>query len=510
MTLAAGVHWRRLHPLSPVIRSSRAAVGLVAVVALSARGSNQSAVGPIVDAAILGVVVVLGVVSWLVTRWAFDGVTLRIETGLLRRDARQLPVVRIQAVDLVQPFLARIFGLAELRIQMAGGTASSRLAYLSEPAAADLRAKLLAAHHGREVSAPEPAGQQVASVASGRLVGSVLLSGPTSLIFVLLVATLVLAAVAPRAAAGVGGVLVVYAIPVALGIWRRFSAQYGFTVALAPDGILVQRGLLGTVAETIPVRRVQAVRQVEPFLWRQLGWCRLEVDLAGVPGRDRARGSRRMTKTLLPVGTVDVAAALRVATLGPDDPPVTKPPAAARVKAPLSYRFLGAGHSAVTAKSVTGRVQRVTCWAPLHKAQSIRRVQGPMQRALGLATVHVDVAAKRVGAQFRDRGTAEADRLVDDLAAHSRTARRLDRAPTTAGVAMVGASTVGASTVGASTAGASTAGIGESVSQRTESTPAAPPGWFADPSGRHEIRYWDGTSWTDHVANGGVVTFDRR
>ncbi|MBP7973032.1 MAG: PH domain-containing protein [Candidatus Nanopelagicales bacterium] len=28
--------------------------------------------------------------------------------------------------------------------------------------------------------------------------------------------------------------------------------------------------------------------------------------------------------------------------------------------------------------------------------------------------------------------------------------------------------------------------------------------WLADPSGDHELRYWDGSSWTDHVSDGGV------
>jgi len=28
--------------------------------------------------------------------------------------------------------------------------------------------------------------------------------------------------------------------------------------------------------------------------------------------------------------------------------------------------------------------------------------------------------------------------------------------------------------------------------------------WFSDPSGRHQLRYWDGRQWTDHVSNGGV------
>jgi hypothetical protein len=32
----------------------------------------------------------------------------------------------------------------------------------------------------------------------------------------------------------------------------------------------------------------------------------------------------------------------------------------------------------------------------------------------------------------------------------------------------------------------------------------APPGWYADPGGRHEFRFWDGFQWTHRVRNGGV------
>ena len=31
-------------------------------------------------------------------------------------------------------------------------------------------------------------------------------------------------------------------------------------------------------------------------------------------------------------------------------------------------------------------------------------------------------------------------------------------------------------------------------------------GWYPDPSGAHHLRYYDGTTWTGHVSNGGVVT----
>lgn len=39
-----------------------------------------------------------------------------------------------------------------------------------------------------------------------------------------------------------------------------------------------------------------------------------------------------------------------------------------------------------------------------------------------------------------------------------------------------------------------------------EPTPMA--GWYPDPSGRHELRYWDGKGWTAHVRDGAVQGTD--
>ena len=41
------------------------------------------------------------------------------------------------------------------------------------------------------------------------------------------------------------------------------------------------------------------------------------------------------------------------------------------------------------------------------------------------------------------------------------------------------------------------------------STPPPPPaGWYSDPSGRFEFRYWDGSEWTRSVASGGRASYD--
>jgi putative membrane protein len=77
-----------------------------------------------------------------------------------------------------------------------------------------------------------------------------------------------------------------------------------------------------------------------------------------------------------------------------------------------------------TALVVTGgRVTRRTVWVPLAKVQSLRLVQGPVQRRLGLATLHADAAGRRVTASVRDRDAAEAQRLLADLTEACRRAR---------------------------------------------------------------------------------------
>lgn len=38
---------------------------------------------------------------------------------------------------------------------------------------------------------------------------------------------------------------------------------------------------------------------------------------------------------------------------------------------------------------------------------------------------------------------------------------------------------------------------------------SVPAGWNPDPHGRHELRYWDGSLWTEHVSDGGVQSVDQ-
>ena len=426
--------WHRLHPLSPVVRGGRATIFAgILLIPVALGGDTLSNASPQLVITVL--LVVAGVVSWLVTRWRIEDDDLRIETGLFRRQSLRFPLAQVQAIDVVRPGLARLFRVAELRLRMAGASGgTARLAYVSEREVEPLRDELLAlargARHEEEPpeSAPHEAGvpqeRVLATVATGPLVAAIILE---SWWLVAILGGLVAGfAVSPGTAARLlGGSGFIWAVSMATFLWRRFNQQYRLTVAEGPDGLHLRGGLVALTAEVIRPGRVQAVRLVEPWLWRPLGWCRLEVDVAG---RQRRKGEgeaeRGELRTLLPVGPRRLGFEL-VDRLLPDRPrELSPPPRRVFWKSPLRYRALSWGRSETCVATTSGRLRRVTSWVPLEKVQSLRHVQGPVQRWLHLASVHVDTAGRFVHATLRDRDATEAATALADLTDLAREARR--------------------------------------------------------------------------------------
>ena len=427
--------WHRLHPVSPVVRGGRATTGIAILFLLTifGRGKLSDATPQL---AIVGILLLGGVVSWLVTRWRIEEDDLRIETGLLRRRSLRFPLSQVQAIDVVRPGLARMFHVAELRLRMAGASgATARLAYVAEHEVEPLRAQLLALARGARFDDGEPepliddkpvATEEhvVAVVSSGRLVASIALE--YWWLIGVLVGLLIAVVVSPHTVGPLllGGGLV-WTISLVTFLWRRFNQQYRLTVAEGPDGLHLHGGLVALSAEIIRPGGVLAVRLVEPLLWRPLGWCRLDVDLAG---RQRSKGEgeaeRGQLRTLLPVGKRPVGIEL-VDWLLPDRPrELLPPPTRVRWKSPFRYRALSWGLNDTYVATTSGRLRRITCWVPLEKVQSLRHVQGPVQRRLRLASVHVDTAGRAVHATLRDRDATEAADAFARLTDLARAARR--------------------------------------------------------------------------------------
>jgi putative membrane protein len=426
--MTAADDWQRLHPLTPVLRGWR--ILLVLVAAFGQQGLRQEeGFDPVylglgvLAATALGIV--LSFVAWRQTRYRLTATELQIDSGVLQRRSRRVPLARLQSVDVVRPVVARVLGLAELRLEVVGGgKTEAPLAYLGEDDAQALRGRLLAAVAGRGGDvAPGSHEAVLVRVPTGTLVASVLLGAPiiatsTLLLVVVLVAVLQTSAVVPVLLTGLplyAGIVTVTA--------RRVLQEYGFTIAESPDGLRLRHGLLDTRSQTIPAGRVQAIRVREPLLWRPFGWVRVEVDVAGYSG---GRGEEQTaTDALLPVAPRAFAEALVGRVLGGGLPVAAAPvPQRTRWRAPLSRRRLRAGLDDRHLVTTHGVLTTTTDVVPLAKIQSLRVTSGPWQQRLRLATVHADTAGRRLpGATAHHRDVDESRELLAELTRRSRRAR---------------------------------------------------------------------------------------
>ena len=433
---AAEADFRRLHPLTPLLRGWAFLVAGVIAVGQQAFGDLDVLMLAVTGAAVMVLGMVAGAVSWWFTRYRIDADELRVESGVFVRRSRRIRIERLQAVDVVQPLVGRLLGLAELRLEVAGGARTEApLAYLSVPEAHRVRTTLLS----RTAVATEPPGSPAAGLAAWpggvpvrpplfRVPGELLLAG-------LLLSTQFLAPVVSLVLIGIGltlagqplglALLLPWLAAIAAVVARNFIAQYGFTVHEGPDGLRIRRGLLDVRSQTLPPGRVQGIAVVEPLLWRPRRWVRLDVDVAGYvgSGEDSAGGS---VSTLLPVAPRAAAGALieRVLPgLRLRGIPMAPASRAARWLRPVGWRFLAAGADGFAVVTTEGWLVRRTDVVPHVKTQSVRIRQGPVQRRLGLADVYVDSPPGPVRAIARHRDARDARALAMAQVARARTAR---------------------------------------------------------------------------------------
>jgi putative membrane protein len=428
-----------LHPLTPVLRGAK----FLAVVIAAASWRAYAELGPVGWTVAAAMVLVIGValaaVSWAVTGYEVVGRELRISEGLLRRRTRAIPLERLQAVDVVRPVLARLAGLAELRLEVVGASKTEApLAYLAVGDAVRLRERLLAlARSASGLAAPAPA----ADVPAERLIHAVnnrdvlvgqLLTPNAWFLPVALVLTLLPYAEHPRVSFIAVASMLTAVVGVILAPVRRVLAEWDFRIGADEHGLRLHHGLLDTRSQTVPPHRVQAIALTWPLMWRPAGWLHARMEVAGYGSHRDRRGIT--TGTLLPVAdpptarrvVAEVLAGVDVAVL-----PMRTAPGRARWLAPLAQPTLGVGVTDTVVATRDGWLRPQLVIVPLARIQSVRVVQGPLERALGLATVHVDTAGA-LHAVARLRAAADAYELAGALAVAAHAARRFTRA---AGVA---------------------------------------------------------------------------
>ncbi|MFE2246682.1 PH domain-containing protein [Streptomyces lavendulae] len=420
---------RRLHVLTPLRRAwvpITATVGLVLQQGERAQEWVRSFPLGLRLLALAGLVLVFGsygLLSWWFTHYSVTDTELRIRTGLLFRRTAHIRLDRIQAVDVTRPMLARVAGVAKLRIDVIGTEEKDELAFLSEPDAVALRAELLARAAG--FAPAEAAGlgeapqRELLRVPVRDLVVSMLLSLG---VWAALAAGLVAPVVVWRLSDNLWASLAIV-LPLLGAMWKgslgRFLAEYDWTVAESPDGLRLDHGLLDREHETVPPGRVQTVRIVEPLLWRRLGWVRVELAVAG-----------SKNGVLVPVATRAAAHAVIARVLpGADLAALAfspSPRAGSRWVVPVWWKGYGLALSEQLFAARHGRLCRRTEIVPHAKVQSVRLTQGPWERVWGVADLHLDTGANGT-VTARLRGAAEAAELLDAQAVRSRTSRAASR-----------------------------------------------------------------------------------
>jgi len=479
----------KLHPLSVPYRAASRVVSVaaVAVVGGGVLGDAANLSTPLgaVGLAVLGIAAVVG---WEVAyhrRFDYEltADTLDITSGVLSLRHREIPLRRIQNVDIRRTAVQRVLGIAAARFETAGGSETeASLEFVAAAEAKRLQREVQRRKAGAtdETGAADPTPEPERTIFE--LADEDLLA--LSLVTVDFRAVPVLAVVVPLIASRVPvdplaralfGVTVVGAVLSLLGLWATSAAvtfvrYFGFRLSTVGEDLRYERGLLQRYDGSIPREKVQTLVVRENVAMRRLGFAALAVETAGYsPGQSPGGGS----SVAVPFARREAVLELARSIEPFPDLPFERPPKRARRRyavryallvlaltgvaaaldafvghtglwyAPLAllplapvaahYRWLSLGYALgedyLVARS--GFWRRRTTVVPYYRLQTVVQRASVFQRRLGLATVVADTAGSLSladsDASAADVDVTTADRLRVEFHRRMQASRRARR-----------------------------------------------------------------------------------
>ncbi|HEX2576580.1 MAG TPA: PH domain-containing protein, partial [Aquihabitans sp.] len=365
---------RRLHPSSPVLSVVLVGRQLLFPLVLLVFGAGRALITLPLVALGLGALVAVRVLAWSRFTYRIDHDALRIEHGLLNRQRREVPLRRIQQVDLQRKLRHRLLGVAVVRIDTAGGGSGAEvvLEAIGDADALALRGALLSRAPTSSVTAttagpgggaepggpgpgpgpgaalrpPPPAAPEVvvelttrelvvAGITGSRLAGIVPLVGAAIGLFFELpddVGESVARDVGDQLSAGIVlPLLAVLAVPVILALAALTSilTDHGYTLVRIGTDLHLRRGLLDQREATLSLQRIQVARLVDNPVRRRLGLASVQLQSAG-SGSDSEGSVSRLTIPLVTVAERDRLLELVLPGSVPAPPLIPAPPAARR------------------------------------------------------------------------------------------------------------------------------------------------------------------------------------
>lgn len=473
--MSAAVADRRLHPGTILLRFIKEAPPAVLALPASLGFASRAGLEKVlwIAAAIAAALLVLKWVAWRRFRYGAGESEIVIESGILSRNRRTIPFDRVQDVDVERTFLARLFGLARVRIETgAGGKDEGLLDSVSLAEATRLREAVRAFHAG--APAPEtlsqrpPAGRLLYALGLRRLLVFGLFSFSLFYIagfFAVLQSVdgllpfdiydparwtgLIGDYLPARFTASAIAVVLFLAIMlgVVAGVVRTVARDFGFRLVVEGSRFRREHGLFTRREAVIPRRRVQLAGVDTGPMRKLFGWSGLWFQTLGAGSE---RSGRQAAAPFADSG--EIAAVL--AEAGPYRLP--PPPALAMVsrrhilrsvggkilplavlivaaalrwpQALLLLLFLPLFAASVAVERhfhryaldgdllcVTRGAWRQRLWmVPLGNVQALSLSREPLQRRLGLATLSIDTAGAPVlkGPRIVDLRNGDAEALA--------------------------------------------------------------------------------------------------
>ncbi|HUF27077.1 MAG TPA: PH domain-containing protein [Gemmatimonadaceae bacterium] len=338
---------RRLHPLTLLFASLRLARQLIlpAVIAAFSRAEGDPArIATWVIGVLAVPALVISTLRYMAFRYRLGSDELVIDSGVLRRQHRVIPLSRVQNIDLRESALQRVLGVVEMHVETAGTGrgAEGSLEVLGRDEAAALRTELLARRRAVREAARElaPAGeiggaregaeenairartvddqaaapvQVLALLGTGRLAVAGATANEAGLIAAALAALfqfvdeaviaryLPILTLAERIReATLFGTIWLIAVALAslliigwvLSIAGSVIGYHGFTLERVGGELRKRYGLFGRRHTTVPIERVQGIRVEESLLRRPFGLATIKIETAGgSPGERRRSGA---------------------------------------------------------------------------------------------------------------------------------------------------------------------------------------------------------------------------
>lgn len=350
----------RLHPLSIPYRVLEQGLGLafvLLVVGAPAFGMVANNLGTSLTA-VLGAVLVVGVVGYgfaYYRRFEYEltADTFDIRSGVFARRDREIPLRRIQNVDISQNVVQRALGIAEVRLETAGGsTSEAHLKFVSVTRANRLQREISRLSRDDDAQPQEPESFETLFEISDRELG--LLAVVSTDLRIIPALFLGASLFAPSAAAmfdaemllygyqsivgAVLGPLVTLAGIVLVGLLYgalNATLYYGFTLRGAADELRYERGLLQKYSGTIPLSKIQSLTVEENVLARAIGYASLEIETAGQSGG--GEGNQGSSQSAIPLATRDRVLELTNSIEPVGDVGFERPPKRARQRYGVRY-----------------------------------------------------------------------------------------------------------------------------------------------------------------------------